>query len=172
MPMGKTKGAPAAISGKTAGKRKPRPPPGKRFKPGESGNPAGRPPVNPDVREALKAACPAAVARLAAMVDSKWIDPEVQLKAAHIIIERVLGKVATPLELTGRDGAAINVEGKTRIEFDVSPERLASLAGILTRTGALTAGEGLGEDGADSDAQVDEVHPALSDGSTEGVPPS
>lgn len=58
-------------------------------------NRRGRPPINPDVREALTAACPAAVRRLVELSESD--DEHVALKASAEIVERNLGKSVQPL---------------------------------------------------------------------------
>lgn len=56
---------------------------------GSSGNPGGRPRVAAEVREALEAATPRAVARLVALIDDD--DPRIALRAAEVVLERVLG---------------------------------------------------------------------------------
>ncbi len=82
---------PAGNSGKTA---KPR---GRPFEKGKSGNPNGRPPVDPDIKAALKAATPQAVARLVELIYAE--DESVALKACIEIINRELGKTVEKHEL-------------------------------------------------------------------------
>lgn len=169
--MSKTKkGKPVKESANRQGSDRKRKAPRSAFKPGQSGNPAGRPPVNPDIKEALKAACPRAVQVLTDLMENA-ISEEVRHKSAVTIVERVLGKVAQPLELTGKDGSAVNIEGRTRVEFDVSPERLASIVGLLGGAGALTAGAEAEATGADTHPEVEQVHPANADAEADSVPP-
>ena len=61
-----------------------------RYQKGQSGNPGGRPKVDPGVREALRAKTPRAVERLGELLESE--DEEVALKAAIHVLDRNLGK--------------------------------------------------------------------------------
>ncbi len=73
---------------------------GTSFKPGQSGNPAGRKKLPAELREAREAAWleghPEAVAKVRALLTDP--DSGVALRAAMQIIERVEGKVAQKLE--------------------------------------------------------------------------
>lgn len=81
---------------------------GKPFAKGQSGNPRGRPKVPADVKEAYRAMHPRALERLEELLESE--DEKTALKAAEVVIERVEGKVAQPLEHSGTIGWAQLVE--------------------------------------------------------------
>ena len=63
---------------------------GRPFKPGQSGNPQGRPKLPDDVKEAIRAACPKAVAVLVALLDDK--KSFIRLEAAKTLLDRAYGK--------------------------------------------------------------------------------
>ena len=73
---------------------------GRPFQKGQSGNPGGRPKIPADVREALDAALPEAVAVLEKNL--KHEDPRVAHLAAVAILDRALGKPAQALTLDGK----------------------------------------------------------------------
>lgn len=83
----------AQNSGKSAG--------GKPFPKGRSGNPGGRPKVDPNVKEALSAASPVAAARLIQLVRSD--DEDVALKASMAVLDRVYGKPTQKVEVKELD---------------------------------------------------------------------
>lgn len=65
------------------------------FKPGQSGNPGGRKPVPPDIKEAFRALTPKAVEVLGNILLSGR--PQEQLKASEIILDRAYGKATQPI---------------------------------------------------------------------------
>jgi hypothetical protein len=71
------------------------------FKPGQSGNPGGRPKaMSPELREAFKGASVRAFAVLRRALRNK--DPMVQLRAANAILDRAYGRPEQAI--TGADG--------------------------------------------------------------------
>ncbi len=82
-------GATAQGSGKSRGRK---PPIGRRFKPGESGNPGGR----PSLPDAFKAKGPGALLKLVAFMKHK--DPKIALKATELVLARIYGNTTQPLE--------------------------------------------------------------------------
>jgi len=66
------------------------------WQPGQSGNPAGRAPIPPEVLEILKAKSPAAARRLAELCDSP--EPAVALKAIDMLQNRIYGRPAQTLD--------------------------------------------------------------------------
>ena len=75
-----------------------------RFKPGQSGNPAGRPKrtdAEKDILEQIKSLAPRAVEMLAKIIapDSK-ASPYAKLQAIDIILNRTLGKPESSVKLT------------------------------------------------------------------------
>ena len=61
-----------------------------QFIKGKSGNPAGRPKDNPEVKEILKAACPQAAQELVKYIHDK--NPKIALCAITEILNRVYGR--------------------------------------------------------------------------------
>ena len=62
-----------------------RPAPRTAFKPGQSGNPGGRPKIPEDVREATRTACPAAIKLLVKVMKD---ETAYRLDAAKTLLER------------------------------------------------------------------------------------
>ena len=104
--MGKKPDAPAN-SGGSGGKRKP--PVGRRFQKGQSGNPSGRPPLPPGYKEAFDVLEPmswAALQEILATPGHK--DRE---KAAEYVINRRRGSPTQRSEISGTDGKPLEVTG-------------------------------------------------------------
>ncbi len=79
-----------------------------RFVPGQSGNPQGRPGLDPEVKEILSAAAPDAARKLVELSQSN--DERVATVASQAILDRLYGKpaTATDLKVQGMDGAALH----------------------------------------------------------------
>jgi hypothetical protein len=77
-------------------------PPGGPWKPGQSGNPSGKPKTPEDVREALKALTMPAVIRLGELLAQKE-NVSVAMRAVEVVLERNLGKAVTPVLLGGEN---------------------------------------------------------------------
>lgn len=71
---------------------------GGRFIKGISGNPGGRPPTPDDVKEMLKCSTAPAVQLLIGTMMSSEVKPELRVRCAEILIDRVMGKAVQPLE--------------------------------------------------------------------------
>lgn len=71
---------------------------GRPFEPGRSGNPGGRPKIPDDVKEAIRAACPKAVAVLVSLLDDK--KSLIRLEAAKTLLDRGYGKPAQAQDIT------------------------------------------------------------------------
>lgn len=86
------------------------PDPSNKFKPGQSGNPGGRPKLPRDLREKLKQNSANAFEYLAAVVMGNEPKARVadRIRAAEILIERTYGKSAQPI--CGDDGNKIVVK--------------------------------------------------------------
>jgi hypothetical protein len=77
------------------------------FKPGESGNPGGRPKALVDVIDLARAHTPAAIASLARIAGDEK-QPSAAIVAASIaLLDRGWGKPTQPNEHTGKDGAPL-----------------------------------------------------------------
>ncbi len=78
-------------------------------KPGECRNPAGRPPLPEDVKAALKAATPQAVATLIEIMTAGKSE-DTRVKAANIILERVYGKATQAVDVRVTDVGAMHLQ--------------------------------------------------------------
>ena len=76
---------------------------GHRFKPGQSGNPAGRPKKTQEERDALegiKRLAPDAVDKLRTMLSSSKVSASVKVKICEIILDRTYGKAENAVKVT------------------------------------------------------------------------
>ena len=81
-----------------------------RFIKGQSGNPQGRKRLPPDVKQMLKAATPEAVRLLLDTMENREVKPELRVKCAETVLDRVYGKSSQPIEN--------NVDGIVRIVLE------------------------------------------------------
>jgi hypothetical protein len=75
------------------------------FKPGQSGNPSGRPPQVLEVIKIARDNCPKAIKRIVALMASD--DERVALQAAESLLNRGLGKPVQAVQHSGEDGGPI-----------------------------------------------------------------
>lgn len=131
----------AAFSGRTAAM-----PEGKRFKPGQSGNPEGRPKDDPELVEAFRARTPQALATLdkvmadyAANAVTEKGDPLVPsaaaVKAAEVTLNRGWGSAPQTIKLDANLTA--DVKHDLKAEMVPSPERLGRIVAVLLKSNAL-----------------------------------
>jgi hypothetical protein len=96
-----------------AGKRSEQPgnphPVGKPFQKGKSGNPGGRPKIPDDVKEAARALTPVAIATLQEVCTDPDAPASARVTAAEALLNRAWGKPSQAVELSGKDGGAIDV---------------------------------------------------------------
>jgi len=69
-----------------------------QFKPGQSGNPRGRPKKDPSVTAMFNGACPDAVKLLITTMNDENVKPELRVDCAKTIINRVMGKELQPIQ--------------------------------------------------------------------------
>ena len=79
------------------------------FKPGESGNPSGRPKMPPELIQAFRDRTQDALNTLVEIMNDKEGRGSERVKAAEVIIDRAWGKAIQQAELTGEDGGAIEI---------------------------------------------------------------
>jgi len=136
------------------------------WKPGQSGNPGGRPKIPEATKEAFKEASPEALECLREIMRSGGND-SARVAAAIHILDRAMGKVSQGVELTGKEGGPMQVDQHTVLE-GFSNEQLVRLA-----SAALAISEGGddqgGSQGAPGDGQPG-VDPSASGGAAGADP--
>lgn len=75
------------------------------FQKGQSGNPGGRPKLDPKIKKALVKATPMAIEALVSILKDATAKHADKVKAAEIILDKVLGK--NPLEIESKDEVII-----------------------------------------------------------------
>jgi hypothetical protein len=108
---------------------------GKRFQPGVSGNPGGRPAGLAEVRALAQAHSTEAIETLVEIMrnpDAKDVD---RRGAADSILDRAVGKPGQGVEITGKGGRPLSFRDLSR----VSDEELDRLEAIAASTVAGTA---------------------------------
>ena len=95
---------PAANSTKTA--------PGRPFKPGQSGNPSGRPKIPEDVRELIRAACPEAAKKLIKYMDHS--NPKIAMWAITEVLDRGYGKPIQMQDIQLDMSASLDIDAQIR----------------------------------------------------------
>jgi len=129
------------------------------WKPGQSGNPGGRPKTDPELVEAFRERTPRALATLdkvmanfAADVLTEKGDPLVPpaaaVKAAEVVLNRGWGTAPATVKLEANVNATVDATSKVAVKV-LDPERLARVVGVLQRAGALPGAAGAPEPEAD-----------------------
>jgi hypothetical protein len=77
------------------------------FKPGQSGNPSGRPKTNKRIVELAQAQTESAIATLVGIMEDKGATPAARVSAASTILDRGWGR--PPQEITGDDENPLHV---------------------------------------------------------------
>ena len=72
-----------------------------QFKPGQSGNPGGRPKVVGKIRTLARAHTTTAISTLAEVMRSKKAPPAARVAAASVLLDRGYGKPMQPLKHSG-----------------------------------------------------------------------
>ena len=107
-------------------------PRGRPFKPGQSGNPGGRPRVAAAVRDLLKRNSVAAAQCVIGLMASE--DSRVALSAAREVLDRVLGKPSQTTEITGPNGGPLAFETEPKRDYcNLTGEETKLLDALLAR---------------------------------------
>lgn len=77
------------------------------FQPGQSGNPGGRPKIEPKIKELAQAACPKAIRKLIALLDSS--DEKTVIAAANALLDRGIGKPTQQVQASGDISISLNL---------------------------------------------------------------
>jgi hypothetical protein len=128
------------------------PPEGKRFKPGQSGNPSGRPAGFAEFREKCREHTEDAIRAL--VLNLADMEGSVRNTAANTILAYGWGKPLQAVEVSG-DKAKDPVQVEGRVKHDDSPERLAAILRVMGAAGVLPAGEGTEGAGGRADPAAD-----------------
>jgi hypothetical protein len=94
-----------------------------RWKPGQSGNPGGRPKVAGDLRDLARTYTHTAVATLVSIMSDHQAPAAARVTAANALLDRGHGKPIQAMEHTGKDGGLI--------EYRLSAEGRALLDELL-----------------------------------------
>lgn len=88
-----------------------------RFKPGQSGNPSGRPKANHKVTELARRYTEEAVATLATLMVDEGVSARARIAAANSLLDRAWGRPPQSIELDAGDAPSL-----LRVEFVKSKE--------------------------------------------------
>lgn len=78
-----------------------------KFKPGQSGNPTGRPKIPQEVKDLARAHTNDAIMTLVEICNDKKATAPARVSAANSILDRAWGKPTQPTEISGPDGEAL-----------------------------------------------------------------
>ena len=123
--VGPRKRYPAANSGETAA----RVPEGRRFQPGQSGNPRGRPKRDHDVAELARTHTAGAIATLAEIMTDRTVLPAARVSAATALLDRGWGRAPQYGSLDVNVGLATEFENFVR-EIGRRQARSGELGGV------------------------------------------
>lgn len=107
-----------------------RPPEGQRFRPGQSGNPSGRPKAVRELIELARESVPKAFGLAAKLMVNEDEDSRVRLEAAKFLTSYGIGAPPREVQLTGADGAPLFADltdEQILAKYRANEERLAAL---------------------------------------------
>ena len=106
-----------------------------RFKPGQSGNPIGRPRIPAEVRELARGATLEAIQLYIETMRDRGLDPELRMKAADRLMDRAWGKPTQAVDHVLAPGDLEPVQSDRPSEIEVAKR----VAFILERGRAAMA---------------------------------
>lgn len=84
------------------------------FKPGQSGNPSGRPKLPEEFKELAKTNSVTALQKVIDILNNPESDNKDRLKAAEIIMDRAWGKANQPIDGQINGGLTIKIDGNVK----------------------------------------------------------
>ncbi len=111
--------------------------PSTAWRPGESGNPGGRPKLTESQRQAREdraTAQPAAVKRLVSIIENPASEDRDAIAAAKVILEGL-----EPLKIALDANVTADLKHELKAEVVQSPERMQAIVAVLARAGQLAA---------------------------------
>ena len=97
-----------------------------RFKPGQSGNPGGRPKKTKEeeaLLQELKKLTPLAIAKMKKMLENDHVAALAKVRIIEIILERTFGKVENPVKVTSAEESVEEVQAELEALFDSLDDR-------------------------------------------------
>jgi hypothetical protein len=101
------------------------------FRPGQSGNPGGRPRIIGDVIELAREHTPAAIGRLASIVGDDAAPPAAQVAASIALLERGWGRPVQPIDADVNMRATYVIRAPSAVESAEQWLRLYAPAGMI-----------------------------------------
>lgn len=106
------------------------------YKPGQSGNPSGRPKQDPNVKKILKEATPAAARKIVELLNCG--NSKIEFQAAQEILNRTQGKPReqVAMEISGDTDMKLQVRSvlleRLRVNFDGEKKEIAGVSDTIT----------------------------------------
>jgi hypothetical protein len=113
------------------------------FRPGQSGNPGGRPKVVAEVRAAAMQYTSEAIETLATIMRNERAPLQARAAAANSLLDRAIGRpeISAKIENTTTSTAGIDFDRLTPEELDALTAKMDELVPLLQKAGAMKSDE-------------------------------